>query len=152
MAAKPRAFWFTTRNPRACSYPTVTIWLHQLGTAYLRASITAMSLWGIFFAPARSSSLSHSSQARPVARITASLPTPARRRPFAARLARVAREGGLDLGFLAGALRTLGLRTTGLAVAPLRAGLLRLAAMALPPASLQEDQLLEKMHVLLVLQ
>src|SRR5260221_11776338 len=100
------------------------MWLHQSGTANLRASITAISLCGIFFAPARSSTFSHSSQARPVARATESLPTPARRKPFAARLARATRPGGPDLGFFPGALPTVGLGRR-----LLRCGVLALDAM-----------------------
>src|ERR1700674_875076 len=122
-----------------------------------------MSLCGIAFAPARSRSFSHSSHARPVARSTASLPTPARR---SSATPRPAGRAWL-FGRRAMALRTAGLRAAvGRRAAVLRllagrAFVLRLVAIAascvckgywLPAAFLQEDELLEQMHVLLVLE
>src|SRR5437764_2874057 len=110
--------------------------------------MSAMSLWDMALAPARSRTFSHSSHVRPVALRTASLPTPASRRG-ATRF----RAGALALR--AGALRMpVGLRTpiffTGLLRGALRAAALRVTvAMRLPPSPLQEDQLFEKVHVLL---
>src|SRR5258706_15174920 len=95
-----------SRSPRACSYPTVTIWLHQWATPHFLLSSSAISLWGIDLAPALSSTLSHSSQLFPVARCTASLPTPARRR-F---LGLAPRAGARIALGLATALRSAGLR------------------------------------------
>src|SRR5512140_1398830 len=102
-----------------------------------------MSLWLNARAPARSRTASHSLHGRPVARSTAAVPTPARRSsfvPVGSRPAAAFRGRGR-----ASAFRIAGLRATGTRVPGLR------AVARLSSAPLEEEELLEEVHVLLVL-
>src|SRR5829696_2708011 len=64
-AVNPSAVWCLARSPRACSYPTATIWLHQSPHSCSCRNL-AISLWGQFAAPALSRSANHSDQPLPV--------------------------------------------------------------------------------------
>src|SRR5687768_4451895 len=70
-AVNPSAVWCLTRSPRACSYPTATVWLHQSPHSWSCRKL-AISLCGHFAAPALSRSANQSAQPLPVLARTAS--------------------------------------------------------------------------------
>src|SRR3954453_13655941 len=76
LMGKPLAVWGLMRRPRACSYPTLTIWHHQSPTPCLSLRCWAISWWVMSAAPALSRSVSHVDQGLPVAFSTAAEPMP----------------------------------------------------------------------------